>query len=502
MSLPAPRAHDDAKSDDEDRDEGSSRRRRDPSIEIELEGAAELAPVAQFAGYEVLGRLAVGGMAELFLARERGEGGSTRLVALKVIRGQLANEPELAQLFLQEGRVAMGLTHPNVCHTLRFGTEHGHPFLAMELVVGVTLRDLFARARRAGKPLAPAVAAKIASSVAEALHSAHVAKDARGRALGIVHQDVSPHNVMVAYDGTVKLLDFGVASTSKERAIEAVESSHVTVRGKTAYLSPEQVSGVAVDGRSDVFSLGIVLFEMLTGSRLFARAQSLDTMRAIAAEPLPLWPPSIPPQLQRVLDRALAQDRGERYESAAAMQEGLELYLAETRSAVTSAKIAKELERLLGEDYGKPPVVDRSSEGVAWLRSEAETICEPIPLVNRRPTRALGRGLVATLGAIAIAALAAVALYSIRSTVAAPESIAAPVDVAATDHALLVAPVRPPETAPSAIPSEGTVAAAQAEAVRETSSEAVRRPRPRPRRHVTTTTTDEPSGDFVDDPGF
>nr|MDQ3034503.1 serine/threonine protein kinase [Myxococcota bacterium] len=349
-----------------------------PSLEIELDAlraTGELVPdlptLRRFAGYEILGRIAIGGMAEVFLARERGEAESARHVVLKVVRPQLAADPEFAEMFLREGKVSLGMRHPNVCHVYRFGMEQGHPFLSMELVHGVSLHELRARARRAGRSVPAAIAVKITATVAEALHSAHVARDERGRSLGVVHQDVSPHNVMVAYDGTVKLLDFGVASTKAERAIEQSEVSRTMIRGKAGYLSPEQCLGMPVDPRSDVFSLGIVLYELLTGARLFARPKSLDSIRAIASEPLPAWPPSVTPALARVLERALARDRDDRYPSAAAMQDDLERTLADDRVSVTSAKIADELARLLGDDFGRAPKIDASPEVVAWLRSPA-----------------------------------------------------------------------------------------------------------------------------------
>ncbi len=416
MHGAARRRIDEARASSREHAEGSAPRRRDASCEIALERAGELTPVFRFGGYEVLGRIAVGGMAEVFLARERGEGESARHVALKVIRAHVASQPELAALFLQEGKVALGLGHPNICHTHRFGTQNGRPFLAMELVHGVTLRELFARGRRTGVGMPGVIVAKIGSSVAEALHSAHVARDERGRALGIVHQDVSPQNIMVGYDGTVKLLDFGVASTSIERAsVGDVEASHVTVRGKTAYLSPEQCGGEPVDARSDVFSLGVVLFEMLTGSRLFARSSSVDAMRAIACEPLPALPPSVPPPLRSVLERALEKDPRDRYPNAAMMQEDLERYLVENGSVVTSRTIAGELEGLLGRDYGRGPLLDSSNEGVAWLRSEVETLVEPIPLVARRTRVAPRRRATAILGVVALAVMYAFVLDATRA---------------------------------------------------------------------------------------
>lgn len=406
MTLPERRAVDvDVDALDGAESSALRRKRVDASTSIAL----ETPPVCVFAGYEVLGRMAVGGMAEVFLARERGEGGSSRQVALKVIRAQLAASPDLAALFMQEGKVALGLNHPNICHTLRFGTEAGRPFLAMELVHGVTLRELFTRARRGGPKVSDAVIVRIVADVAEALHSAHEARSPHGRPLGIVHQDVSPQNVMVGYDGTVKLLDFGVASTSNERARETLDASQVIVRGKTAYLSPEQCSGRPADRRSDVFSLGIVLCEMLTGRRLFARRESLDTMRAIASEPLPPLPESMPASLRAVLERALANDENARYATAAAMQEDLERWLVAEGYVVTSRTIARELEYVLGSDYGRAPSIDTTSGGVAWLRSEAETLVQPIPLVTPRRSRPRrwGRAVIvlAVMAAIVITAL-------------------------------------------------------------------------------------------------
>jgi serine/threonine protein kinase len=399
--------------------EQSARHRRDPSL-----ARLELPTACHFAGYEVIGRMAVGGMAEVFLARERGEAGSSRHVVLKVIRAQFASSPELAELFLQEGRVALGLGHPNICHTLRFGTEQGRPFLAMELIGGVTLRALFTGRQRGGPTLSDGAVVRIVADVAEALHSAHVAKDATGRSLGLVHQDVSPQNVMVAYDGTVKLLDFGVASTSAERAATAaVEQSQVFVRGKAAYLSPEQCGGRGVDARSDVFSLGIVLYEMLTGARLFARASSAETMRAIACERLPAWPRTIPDALARVLDRALAHDEADRYPSADAMQEDLESFLVDGGHVVTSRTISRELQHVLGADYGRAPAVDTSSEGLAWLRSESETQVRPIPLVSRRNADGRARALVAMI-VVAVALLAGWIALPQREV--APETPSAP----------------------------------------------------------------------------
>ncbi len=497
--------------------EASGPRRRDPSLEIELDAfrttgeiVAELPPLMRFAGYEILGRIAVGGMAEVFLAREHGEAGSTRQIALKIIQPRLAANPDFAELFMREGKVALGIRHPNVCHVYRFGMEQGHPFLAMELVQGITLRDLHTRVRRLGASIPIAITTKVIAIVAEALHSAHVARDERGQALGIVHQDVSPHNVMIAYDGTVKLLDFGVASTSSERANAESQS---TIRGKAGYLSPEQCTGAPLDARSDVFALGIVLYEMLTGARLFARSKSVDSIRAIACEPLSPWPASIPAPLTRVLDRALARDPADRYPSAAAMQEELERTLAESRMAMTSAKIAEELARVLGEDFGRAPNVETSSEAVAWLRSSNKEA-----LAVDTNTRPMMRPILMGGLGIIVLALTALVLFNVITSpdstpsgeIVAEEILDTPGEVTAPSA------VEPPVTAMPAMPVEIPAPRADEAPLQEPREQEEARPSPgrfrAPARRWSppTSATPEPSAssgrapstDFIDDPGF
>ncbi|UJR78436.1 serine/threonine protein kinase [Sandaracinus amylolyticus] len=522
MSRPASAV---ANGDHEHDHDASGPRLREPVLDVDFdvprstaEIAAELPVLRRFAGYDILGRIAVGGMAEVFLAREHGQAGSVRQIALKVIRPQLATDRDFEEMFMREGKTALGLRHPNVCHTYRFGMESGHPFLAMELVEGVTLRDLCTRARRAGKPMSAPIAVKIVSLVAEALHSAHVARDDKGRALGIVHQDVSPHNVMVAYDGTVKLLDFGVASTSKERATEIAESSHITIRGKAGYLSPEQCLGHSFDARSDVFSLGIVLYELLTGQRLFARAQSLDAMRAITSEPLPPWPSTIPPALQRVLGRALARDVSDRYRSAAVMQEDLERTLAETRTAVTSAKIAEVVARLLGDDFGRAPKLETTRDVVAWIISpEQELIAlqlpppapvlpPPTPTMPELPpvpppssTRPLA---LALTGVIALV-LGALAMFAMTRGQAEPVATAPPPAAPIVAAPVPVAPAPAPEAPPVA--AAAPVAAPSVPVAAEPAPTRVRRPfpaRPAASRAPRAESSTDESSEFFDDPGF
>ncbi|UJR79653.1 Serine/threonine protein kinase PrkC, regulator of stationary phase [Sandaracinus amylolyticus] len=477
------------------------------------EHAPELPTLRRFAGYELLGRIAVGGMAEVFLARERSEG-AARLLALKVIRASLERDAGFAEMFMREGAVALGLRHPNVCHVYRFGVESGHAYLAMELVSGTSVRELIAHARKTRTKIPPHVAAKIASSVAEALHSAHVARDERGRALEVVHQDVSPHNVMVAWDGTVKLLDFGVAQSSLEttRDEAAKDTStdtdgHTIVRGKLAYLSPEQCTGAKIDARSDVFSLGIVLHEMLTGERIFRRDGPAATMRAIAVEPLKENAfAGIPAGLARVLVKALSRSPRHRYASAAEMQEDLERYLADERIVVTSAKIAAALQQIVGEGYGRAPALDARPEVVAALpepRGDATAL--PFPLVREKaPARgARIAWMVAALAVIGLVAMGALMMMRagdveppraepMPAPVAAPPVVAEPAAVVAEE----TVEAAPAEVAPAA-EVQVEERAADVEPADSTARERRRAERARRRASVPTT-----PGGFVEDPGF
>jgi serine/threonine-protein kinase len=441
----------------------------------------------------------------VFLARERAAAGGIRHVALKVIRSQLENDPSFGEMFIREGNVALGLRHPNICHVYRFGIERGHYFIAMELVQGVTVLDLLVAAAKNGKSIPPALAAKIVSVVAEALHSAHVAKDERGRPLKVVHQDVSPHNVMIAHDGTVKLLDFGVAQTAQEKApAEASkEPSHTTIRGKFAYLSPEQCTGSKVDARSDVFSLGIVLYELLTGKRLYKRGNSYETLQAIVADPLPSLE-GVPAPLVPVLQKALAKAPRDRFQTAEEMQEAIEEGLAQRKSPMTSGRIAQAVAEILGPAAKRQAAIDARPEVVAWIGGEdrASISIPPAPPIPRvdvpaatpepPPRRTAPIAIAVGIGVAAVAAIAIAAFAwpgggeapapSTAPVVAAPAPVAAP----AVDPAPVVA-------APELPPVEAPEPAARTEREPDSTREA---------RHRRRSARRAAPGGFVDDPGF
>ncbi len=350
------------------------------SVEIELpEGfddpgshSARLSlpsPIARFGRYDVLGRLAIGGMAEIYLAQEPIPGGGIRPVVVKVLRKQLANDEDFEQLFLREGRVAMQLSHPHISTVFEFGKWGGHFFIAMEYVEGATLKDILERtARRGETALDPEVAVGIVAKVASALDYAHTARDTRRKSLGVVHRDVSPHNLMVRFDGVVKLLDFGVAKVAQSEE----ESRSDAVKGKFGYLSPEQCRAASVDGRSDVFALGVCLWEALTGARLYKRGSQFDTFRAILEEPPPSVRdvrPELPEELDRIVKRALAKNPSDRYASAGEMQEALEAWLTTRGAVVTAARLRRTMAELFADEIRSGLRLESGPKIVERLRS-------------------------------------------------------------------------------------------------------------------------------------
>ncbi|MCA9580396.1 MAG: serine/threonine protein kinase [Myxococcales bacterium] len=297
-------------------------------------------PLGRIGRYDILGRLASGGMAEIFLAREVSPGGSSRMVVVKLIKSVVAGDQDFQRMFVREARVIMGLTHPHICHAYEFGEDAAHFYIAMEWVSGISLARVIREVHRTGERLPYPVVAKIFSQLAEALDYAHKARDEEGHSLGLVHRDVSPHNIIISHGGIVKLLDFGVATLTNQG-----EPSKAGVAvGKLAYMAPEQVKGRGVDRRTDVFALGICLYETLTGERLYKRAHGNESLAAILGDPLPSFAEAggtVPLALEEIVHRALAKDPDLRYQSAAQMQEALDTYIASTGEVVSSQSISR-----------------------------------------------------------------------------------------------------------------------------------------------------------------
>lgn len=280
----------------------------------------------QLGSFELLARLAKGGMAEIYLARPVGATDLSGLVVVKRVLPHLAEERRFVSMFLEEARLAASLKHPNVVRVVEVGVEAGEYFMALEYLPGPSVASISRRARRAQTPIPLPIAGEIVCQIADGLHAAHELRDAKGRLLQVVHRDVSPHNLMLGEGGVMKLLDFGIAKVRDS----AVHTSTGHIKGKFPYMSPEQGLGEPLDRRSDLFSLGTVLYELLVARRLFQRPSDLLTLKAITEEKVPS-PRSILPELpegvERVVLRSLERHREDRFataaEFAAALREAL-----------------------------------------------------------------------------------------------------------------------------------------------------------------------------------
>ncbi len=261
-------------------------------------------------------------MGEIFLARLEGVAGFEKIVVIKRVLPHLAEQDRYIAMLLDEARIVARLSHPNICQVLELGEVDGEYYIALEYLDGVTLGDLALRLSQAGTQMEPRVIVAILSQAAEGLHAAHELVDRQGRATNLVHRDVSPANVFITSVGMVKVLDFGIAKTPDRLS----KTRTGAVKGKWAYMSPEQILRQPLDRRSDVFSLGIVAFELFTGRRLFRRRSEYETCRAITETDSPSmrnYRPELPSAMADVVARALARDREQRFPTVRAMGEAL-----------------------------------------------------------------------------------------------------------------------------------------------------------------------------------
>jgi serine/threonine protein kinase len=305
-----------------------------------------LVPGTRVGRYELLRRLARGGMAELYLARASGLHGFEKLCVVKLVLPHLVEDRRFVQMFLHEARMAATLDHPNIAQVTDIGELEGEPFFVMQYVRGRDLRKI-AKALR-GAPLPLDVALTVASQVAAGLHYVHESKGPEGKSLGLVHRDVSPANVMIGFDGDVKLVDFGIA--------KSVEQSDATrtgvIKGKVSYMSPEQCRGDAIDRRTDIFALGILLCEMTTGRRLFRGDTDFAIMSKIVDGRFPApheGRPEYPEALEAIVLRALRNDPEDRYPNTAEMQRELESFAQDQGLRLSSLTLSSFMRELFGE---------------------------------------------------------------------------------------------------------------------------------------------------------
>jgi serine/threonine protein kinase len=295
----------------------------------------------QFGKYQLLEKIGVGGMAELFKAKVIGEGGFEKLVAIKRILPHLSEEQDLISMFVDEARLAALLSHQNIVQIYDFGKECDTYFIAMEYLEG---KDLRAVLRKANNALPLGYALHIASRICAGLDYSHSLKDLKGNALNLIHRDISPQNVFITYSGEIKILDFGIAKAANRRTL----AHDRVLKGKVSYMSPEQAAGKAVDRRSDIFSTGVLLYEMIAGVRMFHgdTGEMLEQVREAEFEPIESVAHGLPAGVCELVRKGLAKDPDERYQSCGEMLAALEECLAFASSRPTAEGLSKFLQGL------------------------------------------------------------------------------------------------------------------------------------------------------------
>jgi serine/threonine protein kinase len=296
---------------------------------------AETTPVAatesisRIGRYEVVEKVGVGGMAEVYRAIARGPGRYQRDLIIKRILPHLADEPDFIRAFIDEGKILGMLNHPNIVGVYDFGEDQGRHYLALEFLDGPSLAAIMSRAKDTKIPIAPALMAYIGREVCHGLAAVHSMCDRAGRRMNVIHRDVTPSNVMTTKHGVVKLLDFGIAKMTDAAPV----TQHGQIKGKAGYFAPEQIKGGPIDGRVDLFALGIVLYEALTLDHLFyGEGGTMGAIYRVVEMEIPSLAdvrPDVPPALAEVVMKALARDPDQRYASAADMARALDAVVRE-----------------------------------------------------------------------------------------------------------------------------------------------------------------------------
>ncbi|WP_170319588.1 serine/threonine-protein kinase [Polyangium spumosum] len=326
--------------------------------------------------YTLFERIGYGGMANVYLARQKTELGAYRLCVIKEVLPELAHDTRMAEMLAEEARITSLFRHTNVALVHDLGRDGDSLYLAMEYVEGYDLRELLRRAAAAKVPFPVAYSLLLVGDVLRGLDYAHRMKDERGAPLGIVHRDVSPSNVLVSFEGTVKLCDFGIARAGAPGGVETA------LQGKAGYMSPEQARGEALGASSDVFAVGIILWELLAGRRLYKARQGESLLDASRRAEIPELPSRGLPEEQElfgIVRRALAQDKDERYPTAAAMLRDLEVYAAKTRMLASSIQFGA----WLTQHFGKEVLSERRARQRAIEAIERGPVAVITPIGKR-----------------------------------------------------------------------------------------------------------------------
>lgn len=428
-----------------------------------------------FGKYLLIHQVGRGGMAELFLAKQSGLKGFEKILAIKKILPHLTQDAEFVSMFVNEGKLAALLTHQHIVQIFDLGHVDGAYYMAMEYVMGKDLRSLATKTRERGGRLSLGHVLSIVSQVASGLDYAHRKKDLNGHDLNIVHRDVSPQNILVSYEGEVKLVDFGIAKA----AGLGQETQTGILKGKLAYMSPEQACGKPIDRRSDVFSLGIVLYELLTGRRLFKGDSDLSTLeqvRTAVIEPPTRFDAEIPAVLEAAVLKALAREADQRYQTAAEFQAALERIMAESGQGFSSLHLSQLMAATFEEDMRRDAERLQSAhqETVRLGASPARTAVASSPAVPRRHdtprpatrparhapdpssghpwrTAALGAGLVFLLGAATVVSAPSILQWA-RMQSGDVQRIGTQVEAKLTKLGL--GHLRPPSSSPAVQPGQ------------------------------------------------
>ncbi|HEX4448082.1 MAG TPA: serine/threonine-protein kinase [Polyangiaceae bacterium] len=319
---------------------------------------AESALARRLGNYELRAKIADGGMAEVHVARRVGGPGAGEVVAIKTIRDQFARNREFVTMFMDEAKIVSRLRHPNVIRYHELGSEDEQLFLAMELLFGQSLWSLWDACRTRNVRLRYDMIAWIGARVADGLHYAHELVDEAGAPLDIVHRDVNATNIFVTYDGEIKVIDFGLAKAANR----ASKTAAGVIKGKVAYMSPEQAVGAPVDRRTDVFALGTTVWELSCDRRLFKRPDDVETLRRVHAAEVPdptRLVEGFPPELWRILQGALARHQDRRYRTAADLARDLDAFAArESKGKCGPRSVAKVMRELFADDR---------SRQIAWV---------------------------------------------------------------------------------------------------------------------------------------
>ncbi len=432
----------------------------------------------KFGKYYLLERISVGGMAEVFKAKSFGEAGFERLVALKRILPSIAEDQEFIAMFVDEAKLAVQLTHPNIAQIFELGKVGDSYFIALEYVAGKDMRAIFERVKKRSEPIMVPMACYMVMKLCEGLDYAHNKKDAAGRSLELVHRDVSPQNILISYDGDVKLIDFGIAKAASKSS----KTQAGILKGKFGYMSPEQVRGLQVDRRSDVFAVGICLYELLTNERLFVGESDFSTLekvRNVEIMPPTTYNKRIPDELEAIVLKALAKHPEDRYRSAMDLHDDLQSFMYTSGNFFARKDLSAYVHKIFAEEISRELTRDEEFrkfdshkandleelEGTAVLSAPTPPNGSPkgapaprnsgTPPPPPPPPRA-PRGTVMGVGGPAAAAAAAAVA---RSSMVTPPLPARPVSASGSGPA--VAPPTLPGSGPKVAPAMAAVAPAE-----------------------------------------